>query len=580
MYKKDELVGLEKNFAVRHFPAVVLLIIYLVVETFQSFSVGAPAFIRAAIVCMVLALEQAFRTSDFFNSPRFIFIMKYIQLMIMAAFIMDDGYRNYEYIIYFLIYMCIALEQGIFFDLSDGGVVFLHSMLMNIPVLIWTIVYMITNRSLTYVITSAVMITSFIITMYSVLSYIGSRYEHFENAVLAKDRMLDKAMDINREMLEKQEKLYYVNEQLALKRIELESANSKINANILEMHFQNEMLHYFTEAFDIVKINDYFAGKLISDIGIRTAGLLKTAVNGERSIYEDYKKNNPMYDISARYKLFGDINEAAADVLYDMFTCDEFMKRLEDGHIFICENVKHTEYEGLKSYHILSFAAKLMLVDGRCAGVYILCHNEQDFFMHRETFFDNILAELQVGLNNAFLYSQFENFAKRDGLTGLYNRRVLNKFMEKYRHPDAELLKQTVYAAMFDIDNFKSINDKYGHLFGDAAIIAVAQTIQRIADEHGGSSYRYGGEEFVVLFIDKTLEEVVSVVESIHKAIREREISFGGYSIYINTSAGVSAYPELCHDPALVIDNADKAMYISKTTGKGKITIDGTSPNI
>ena len=223
-----------------------------------------------------------------------------------------------------------------------------------IPVLIWTIVYMITNRSLTYVITSAVMITSFIITMYSVLSYIGSRYEHFENAVLAKDRMLDKAMDINREMLEKQEKLYYVNEQLALKRIELESANSKINANILEMHFQNEMLHYFTEAFDIVKINDYFAGKLISDIGIRTAGLLKTAVNGERSIYEDYKKNNPMYDISARYKLFGDINEAAADVLYDMFTCDEFMKRLEDGHIFICENVKHTEYEGLKSYHILS----------------------------------------------------------------------------------------------------------------------------------------------------------------------------------------------------------------------------------
>ena len=49
MYKKDELVGLEKNFAARHFPAVVLLIIYLVVETFQSFSVGAPAFIRAAM---------------------------------------------------------------------------------------------------------------------------------------------------------------------------------------------------------------------------------------------------------------------------------------------------------------------------------------------------------------------------------------------------------------------------------------------------------------------------------------------------------------------------------------------------
>ena len=59
MYKKDELVGLEKNFAARHFPAVVLLIIYLVVETFQIFSVGAPAFIRAAIVCMVLASRHS-----------------------------------------------------------------------------------------------------------------------------------------------------------------------------------------------------------------------------------------------------------------------------------------------------------------------------------------------------------------------------------------------------------------------------------------------------------------------------------------------------------------------------------------
>ena len=580
MYKKEELVGLEKNFAARHFPAVVLLIIYLVVETFQSFSVGAPAFMRAAIVCMVLALEQAFRPSDFFNSPRFIFIMKYIQLLVMAAFIMNDGFRNYEYVIYFLIYMCIALEEGIFFDLSDKGVVLLHSMIMNIPVLIWTIVYIIMNHSLTYAITSIVVIAAFIIAMYAALSHIGGQYEHFENAVLAKDRMLDKAMDTNKEMLEKQEKLYYVNEQLGLKRIELESANSKINANILEMHFQNEMLHYFTEAFDIVKINDYFANKLISDIGIRVTGVLKTTVNGEKSIYEDYKKNNPMYDISARYKLFGDISEDGANALYDMLTGDEFMKKLEEGHIFICENVKHTEYEKLKNYHIFSFAAKLVLIDGRSAGVYVICHNEPDFFMHRETFFDNILAELQVGLNNAFLYSQFENFAKRDGLTGLYNRRILNKFMEKYRHPDAVLLKQTVYAAMFDIDNFKSINDKYGHLFGDAAIIAVAQTIQRIADEHGGSSYRYGGEEFVVLFIDKTLEEVVSVVESIHKAIRESEISFGGYSIYINTSAGVSAYPELCHDPALVIDNADKAMYISKTTGKGKITIDGTGSNI
>lgn len=535
---------------------------------------------RAAIVCVVLAFEQAFRPSDFFNNTKFIFAMKYVQLITMAALVMHDGYRNYEYIIYFLIYICIALEQGIFFDLTDKDVVVLHSLVMNVPVLLWTAIYLFEYRTLTYAITSVVVIAAFIMAMYSALAHIGAQYEYFENAMLAKDRMLDKAMDTNNEIMEKQEKLFYVNEQLGLKRIELESANRKINANNVEVHFQNEMLHSFTEVLDIVKINDFFSNKLVNGLGVRCAGILKCSGENEKSIYADYKKSNPLYDSDSKYKLYGEMKDGTVQLLLDMFTTQQFMSKLADGHIFICENVKHTEFEMLKDYHIFSFVAKLLLVDGRNAGVYIICHNEPDFFMHRETFFDNILAELQVGLNNAFLYSQFENFAKRDGLTGLYNRRVLNKFMEKYRHADEKLKQQTVFAAMFDIDNFKSINDKYGHLFGDAAIIAVAQTIQKIADGHGGSSYRYGGEEFVIIFYDKTLEEVIGVVESIHKAIKEREIVFGGYSIYINTSAGVSAYPELCSDPATVIDNADKAMYVSKTTGKGKITIDGKASNV
>ena len=580
MYKKEELIELEKKFASRHFYALILLIIYLIVETFQSFSIGAPAFMRAAIVCVVLAFEQAFRSSDFFNNIKLIFAVKYIQLITMAALVMHDGYRNYEYVIYFLIYMCIALEQGIFFDLTDKGVIVLHSLVMNLPVLLWTAIYLFEYRTLTYAITSVVVIAAFIMAMYAALAHIGAQYEYFENAMLAKDRMLDKAMDINNEIMEKQEKLFYVNEQLGLKRIELESANRKINANNFEVNFQNEMLHSFTEALDIVKINDFFSNKLVNGLGVRCAGILKGSEEDEKCIYDDYKKSNPLYDSESKYKLYGEMKVGTAQLLLEMFTTQQFMSKLSDGHIFICENVKHTKFEQLKGCHIFSFAAKLLLVDGRNAGVYIICHNEPDFFTHRETFFDNILAELQVGLNNAFLYSQFENFAKRDGLTGLYNRRVLNKFMEKYRHADEKLKQQTVFAAMFDIDNFKSINDKYGHLFGDAAIIAVAQTIQKIADGHGGSSYRYGGEEFVIIFNDKTLEEVIGVVESIHKAIKEREVVFGGYSIYINTSAGVSAYPELCSDPATVIDNADKAMYVSKTTGKGKITIDGKASNV
>lgn len=580
MYKKEELIELEKGFASRHFPAVVLLVIYLLVETFQSFSVGAPAFMRAAVVCLVLAAEQAFRTSDFFKSTKFIFALKYIQLIIMSGFVMHDGFRNYEYVIYVLIYLGIALELGMYYDLSDKGSILFHALIMTVPLLVMGIVYAVMNASVTYVITSIVVVATFIITMYAMLVHIGNQYERFENAVLAKERMIDKAMDKNKEIIDKQEKLYYVNEQLGIKRIELESANRKINANNLEMSFQNDMLHYFTEDFDMVKIDEFFSRKLVTDMGLGCAGILKTASEKDRSVFADYKRNNPLYDVDSKYKLYGDINEEKAAKLLEIFTSEEFIEKISDGHIYICENVKHTEYEELKNFRILSFVARLILVDGRRAGVYIICHNEPEFFLHRETFFDNILAELQVGMNNAFLYSQFENLAKRDGLTGLYNRRILNKFMENYRHADEELKKQALAAVMFDIDNFKSINDHYGHLFGDAAIIATASVIRSIAEEHGGVSYRYGGEEFVVLFMDRKLEEVVYIVEGIHKAIREQEISLGENSIYINTSAGVSAYPELSDDPSSIIDRADQAMYVSKSTGKGKITIDGRATDV
>lgn len=579
MYKKEEIVELQNRFAKRHFPALILLIAYLLIETFQSFSVGAPAFMRAAIICVVLIVEQAFRPSDFLKNTKFIFALKMVQLLVLSAFVMHDDYRNYEYAIYVLMYLCIALELGIYFDLTDRGVIFLHGLIVDIPIVIMGIVYAIKDVSITYVITSVVMLAAFDIAMAAALEHIGKQYEKFENAVLAKERIIDKAMDNNKEIMEKQEKLYYVNEQLGLKRIELESANRKINANNLEVSFQNEMLHFFTEALDMVKIDEFFSQQLISGIDVKCAGLLKISEK-EKSIYADYKRSNPLYDMDVKYKMYGDISEDTCNLLLETFTSDEFLEKLSDGHTYICNNVKHSDYSFLKNEHILSFVARLILVDGRRAGVYVICDNEPDFFVQRETFFDNILSELQVGMNNAFLYMQFENLAKRDGLTGLYNRRILNKFMEKYRHADAELKKERVAAAMFDIDNFKSINDTYGHLFGDAVIVAVSAVIRKISEEHGCASYRYGGEEFVILFINKSFDEVVKVVEQIHKEIREQKITLGEQSVYINTSAGVSFYPEQSTEQAVVIDNADRAMYISKTTGKGKITIDEKRQNV
>ena len=81
-----------------------------------------------------------------------------------------------------------------------------------------------------------------LVAVYGFVSYMGMRNNGFIRAIFAKERIIDKAMDKNRDIVEKQQKLFYVNEQLGIKRIQLEAANKKINDNIIEMNLQNDML--------------------------------------------------------------------------------------------------------------------------------------------------------------------------------------------------------------------------------------------------------------------------------------------------------------------------------------------------
>ena len=265
--------------------------------------------------------------------------------------------------------------------------------------------------------------------------------------------------------------------------------------------------------------------------------------------------------MDVKYKMYGDISEDTCNLLLETFTSDEFLEKLSDGHTYICNNVKHSDYSFLKNEHIFSFVARLILVDGRRAGVYVICDNEPDFFVQRETFFDNILSELQVGMNNAFLYMQFENLAKRDGLTGLYNRRILNKFMEKYRHADAELKKERVAAAMFDIDNFKMVNDTYGHEAGDRLIIAASQKICNVYLH--SPVFRLGGDEFAAILSDRDYAARETLLQQFQENV-ELFILDDEKEIELSIASGMAVYPDDGEDYENVFRCADERMYQKK----------------
>ncbi|MGL5663327.1 MAG: GGDEF domain-containing protein, partial [Cetobacterium sp.] len=146
-----------------------------------------------------------------------------------------------------------------------------------------------------------------------------------------------------------------------------------------------------------------------------------------------------------------------------------------------------------------------------------------------------------------------------DGLTNVYNRK---KFDTDYK----KLLKENKHFAciIMDIDNFKKINDTFGHGLGD---IVLKNSSKKIKNTLSGNYnlYRYGGEEFIILGRYKNKEEVIELAESIRKAVQEMAWK---EDVKVTMSIGV-AFSDIAKDK--VLESSDKNLYKAKHTGKNKV---------
>lgn len=151
-----------------------------------------------------------------------------------------------------------------------------------------------------------------------------------------------------------------------------------------------------------------------------------------------------------------------------------------------------------------------------------------------------------------------------DYLTKIFNRKGLNEKLE-YEVARINRYNGSLSVLMIDIDHFKAINDKYGHLAGDLVLKKVSETIKenvREADIVG----RYGGEEFMVILIESSSEQGFCVAERVRKSIQELEFPNG---IKVTISGGLKEYKGEPIDK--FIDEADKLLYVAKNNGRNQI---------
>jgi len=174
----------------------------------------------------------------------------------------------------------------------------------------------------------------------------------------------------------------------------------------------------------------------------------------------------------------------------------------------------------------------------------------------------------QIGrmIETSFKYKKVLETTKIDRMTKLNNHTT---FYEK----TDELTKKSTFEIplsliMMDIDDFKAFNDKYGHLMGDKALKNVARMIKE-AIPMDAIAARYGGEEFAVLLTGTDKLKAVEIANQIIHRVAETEVD----GLHVTISCGVATCPEDGRQSSTLVSSADSALYISKKTGKNKVTM-------
>lgn len=196
-----------------------------------------------------------------------------------------------------------------------------------------------------------------------------------------------------------------------------------------------------------------------------------------------------------------------------------------------------------------------------------------------------VMSSLTMLMLVAAVAHEAYQMAFRDELTGLPGRRALNDRLER--------LGRNYVLAMTDVDHFKKFNDTHGHDVGDQVLRLVASLLRKVGG--GGRAYRYGGEEFTLVFPGKSIEECLPHLEAVRQAIeayqlqlrdkqsrpkddqqgRSRRSGNAAHSVSVTISIGVAEREAGQRTPAEVIKAADQALYAAKGAGRNRVSVHG-----
>lgn len=519
---------------------------------------NSPVILAVFTITVLSIINGFIARHDGKLKSNYIVIMGFIELSI---------YNVYDYFfpvnsMMMTLWTLLIISSGLSFIINssefDKTTIFSRKIFFLIPLVI-KVLFSFTNNSeaewFCYLFIQAIM-SVIIFAVVDSYMHLNETYDSIKRKLTIEKSNIESN---NEKLLDYQEKVKSINEQINYQKIDLGRTLKELEQVNIEIESQTEMMKYMASTFDVLKCMN-----VITDSIMEVKKPKLCALYVDRNVYQNKEisciiKTNYT---SMQRRLKKDI-----DIIF------------EDVAKNHSENCKIIKYDQLNAYKFIGDAninalAFLPIRDKKKTfGLMIVGSDEENFFDKGTSYYENCIIEFGTAIKSTILYLQMEDMARKDGLTGIYNR-VYNTDLFKKVAKEAVSKNKPLTVALFDIDKFKNVNDTYGHLAGDDVIKMVANVAKKYADKYKGFACRFGGEEFLLTLPGINEIDAMEIFEDMHNEIKSTVVYSQDVEISVNVCIGISSYPNICNNPEILVSRADKAMYYGKKHGRGRLVLD------
>ncbi len=336
------------------------------------------------------------------------------------------------------------------------------------------------------------------------------------------------------------------------------------------VHLENELLKRNKELIIISTLSSAFISSDNIDHVVEDL-LEKILLITDFSIGWLLIKENQMFKLKTSKGISSEIRKkieegALESICYDSINTGE--------PIYIIESFEKSRVDLFRKEGIAFLTAIPLVSEKNPIGILFLAsriRRVQNFDFDLAALLTLVANNVTLILDKIKLFQETKRLSVTDGLTGLYNRRYF------YKNLDVEIARSKRYGntfslMLFDIDNFKNINDTYGHQAGDEVLMELAKILKLVSRETD-IIVRYGGEEIIIILPNTSEEETITLANRIKNTVEQTTFIINeSTGVTITLSGGIASYPENAPDAKSLLHAADTALYSAKASGKNKIS--------